>query len=263
MLIVLGRRPLGRAAPRRRLEQRLEALPPGRGLIFVHGGGWVAGTLDGYDHLCLRLSREAQATVVSVDYRLAPEHPFPAALEDCCAAVLWVQGNRDELGISTGQLTIAGSSAGGNLALATSLKLRDAGTPAASRQILIYPLVRARAAGSGYAVPPGPAEKVTGELLAWYWRRYLTKDADYDDPLAAPLNATGLAGLPTALVLLAGRDPLLAEGLELGERLSRLDPGTQVRTYRDQPHGFVTSSPGCGDTSDAYDRIREFVTSQA
>src|SRR3984957_12134295 len=114
-------------APGRDLRLRIYrpglANPPGRGLIFVHGGGWVAGTLDGYDRLCLRLARDSQATVISVDYRLAPEHPFPAALEDCCAAAHWVQGNRDELGIGAGQLTIAGSSAGGNLALATSLKL--------------------------------------------------------------------------------------------------------------------------------------------
>ena len=184
------------------------------GLVYYHGGGWVIGDLDSHDSLCRQFCAGAGVVVVSVDYRLAPEHPCPAASEDAWAALGWVAANADELGIDTGRLAVGGDSAGGNLAALMALRARDAGGPALGLQVLIYPatdLVMAHPSitenGEGYFL--------TAESMQWFCGHYLGVDREHGDPTDAtvsPLRANSLAGVAPARVVTAEFDPLRDEG---------------------------------------------------
>ena len=206
---------------------RPEASGPHPVVVFFHGGGWVIGDLDTADAACRDLCATAGCVVVSVDYRLAPEHRFPAAVDDCYAAVEWAAANAGEIG-GNGRLAVAGESAGGNLATVMCLKARDAGdgtSPKIDFQLLLYPVVDHDLGRPSYA------ENGTGYILEtstmqWFWDHYCPDPADRDRPEASPIKASDHAGLPPALVMTAEFDPLRDEGNQYADVLARA--GTQA-----------------------------------
>ncbi|MFD1646220.1 alpha/beta hydrolase [Haloarchaeobius litoreus] len=218
--------------------------PEGEGphptLVFFHGGGFVIGTLDTHDAVCRALTNEAEAVVVSVDYRLAPEHPFPAAVADAHAATEWASDHLDELG-GNEFLAVAGDSAGGTLAAATCLLARDRG-PAIDHQFLVYPATAGDADPEAF---PSRAENAEGYFLEtaemeWFFEQYIDDEFDAYNPLAFPLQARDLSGLPPALVITAGFDPLRDEGRAYAEQLDEAGVDTTYREFEDMVHGFVS-----------------------
>jgi acetyl esterase len=208
-------------------------------LVWFHGGGWVIGDLETADGTVRAMANGAGTVVVSVDYRLAPEHPFPAAVDDALAAVRWVADNAAELGVDPARLAVGGDSAGGNLAAVVSQQLRDSG-PAIAFQLLVYPVTDAKLVlpsidenGEGYFL-----EK---ETMQWFVHHYLG-DGGRDDPRVSPLAATdgALVGLPPALVITAELDPLRDEGEAYGERLGAAGVDVTVTRYDGVIHGFFS-----------------------
>jgi len=207
-------------------------------LVFFHGGGWVIGDLDSHDVVCRTLADEGQLIVVSVDYRLAPEHRFPAAVDDAIAATEWISQNALSLGIDAARLLVGGDSAGGNLAAVVSINARAAGQKIAG-QVLIYPATDFAMAHPSHSEPETSA-LLTHSVIRWFRDHYLNGSTGIDDWRASPARVQDLSGLPSAYVLTAGADPLRDEGDEFAKRLS--DAGVQVthRTYPGQFHGFIT-----------------------
>lgn len=207
-------------------------------LVFFHGGGWTIGDLDTHDVVCRQLANGARCAVFSVDYRLAPEHPFPAAVDDCIAATAYVFKNATALGVDAARIAVGGDSAGGNLAAVVSIHARDAGAPPIAFQLLIYPATDQRGDypslernGQGYLL--------TRDSMDYFRGCYLPNRADWSDWRASPLLAKDLSRLPPALVLTAGFDPLVDEGKAYAERLQREGVEVQYREYEDMVHGFA------------------------
>ncbi|MCB1412661.1 MAG: alpha/beta hydrolase [Xanthobacteraceae bacterium] len=207
-------------------------------LVFFHGGGWVIGDLDSHDVVCRTLAHEGQMLVVSVDYRLAPEHKFPTAVDDAIAATEWVVANALTHGIDMSRLVVGGDSAGGNLAAIVALHAREAG-PKIAGQVLIYPATDFRMGHPSHSEPETSC-LLTHSVIRWFRDHYLNTPADADHWRASPARATNFAGLPPAYVLTAGADPLRDEGDEYAQRLA--DAGVPVahKTYPGQFHGFIT-----------------------
>ena len=212
-----------------------ETLPA---LVFFHGGGWTIGDLGTHDVVCRQLAIGARCVVFSVDYRLAPEHPFPAAVDDCFFATRYIHSNAEELKIDPTRIAAGGDSAGGNLAAAVALMARDAGGPALAYQLLIYPATDQRCElpshernGEGYLL--------TKEAIGFFRSSYLPNPKDRTDWRASPLLASSHADLPPAFVLTAGYDPLVDEGRAYAERLAAAGVETTYREYPDVVHGFV------------------------
>jgi acetyl esterase len=205
--------------------------------IYYHGGGWVLGDLDSHDWTCRMVANAAQCAVVSVDYRLAPEHPFPAAFDDSLAAVEWIAANAGALRVNPGRMSVGGDSAGGNLAAAVALALRDRGTIPLRAQILTYPITDLTAA---YDARFAAGVFLTNDRMRDYIAAYVPDVAQRKDVRGSPLLADSLNGLPPALVILAGFDPLYAEGLAYAERLKRDGVAVTVKTWPGQMHGFVS-----------------------
>ncbi|MFC6863765.1 alpha/beta hydrolase [Halomicroarcula sp. GCM10025817] len=206
--------------------------------VYFHGGGWVFGTADAHDHLARAIANAGDCTVVAVDYRLAPEHPFPAALADCYTATEWVADHPDVLGGDPERLVVGGDSAGGNLAAATCLRARDADGPDIAHQVLVYPVLDRNFETDSYR------ENAEGYLLTraamrWFWDHYLESSFDAKNPYAAPLEARDLSGLPPATVVTAEFDPLRDEDLAYAERLRDAGVPVEVRRYEDMIHGFL------------------------
>jgi acetyl esterase len=217
--------------------------PAGRGpfplVVFFHGGGWVLGDLDTHDPFSRALCAGAGCVVVSVGYRLAPEHPFPAAPDDAVAATRWVGEHAAEVGGDHARIALAGDSAGGNLAAVTALRIRDEGGPALRGQLLIYP-------GLGYPSPPTPSYVenaegygMTREAATWFWDQYLGDRTYATNPLAAPLLAPDLSGLPPALVVTAEYDVLRDEGDLYVERLLEAGVPARLSRYDGVHHRFA------------------------
>lgn len=207
-------------------------------LVFFHGGGWVIGSLDSHDALCRTLARAVPALVISVDYRLAPEHPFPAAVEDSHAALRWAFDNAAALGGDPARLAVGGDSAGGNLAAVVALLARDRGGPALAHQLLVYPAtdlrgdtVSMRENGEGYFLTHG--------VMVWFSNHYLTS-AQKLLPHASPLLAPDLRGLPPATVITAEFDPLRDEGEAYAARLREAGVAVEATRYDGMIHGFFT-----------------------
>jgi len=210
------------------------------GIVFFHGGGWTICDLDTHDGACRRLANEVGAVVVSVDYRLAPEHKHPAAAEDSYAATVWVAEHAADLGIDPTRLAVAGDSAGGNLTAVVALMARDRGGPALAFQLLIYPVIDSSAARNDR---PSRSENAVGYFLTlsqmeWYRAQYLPEEEAGEDPLVSPHLATSLWGLPTACVITAEMDLLRDEGEHYGRALEAA--GVDVTIYRAPGmfHGF-------------------------
>ena len=214
-----------------------EPVPPV--MVFFHGGGWTLCDLDTHDGLCRNLCNDIDAIVVSVDYRLAPEHPFPAAFDDGCTAVAWAQERAHDFGGDSQRVVVAGDSAGGNIAAAVTLAGRDGRLPPVFAQILMYPVL-------DYAFDtPSYLSKGTGNLLTltdmrWYWNQYLQDPSDGTSPYASPLKAADLAGLPPTVIALAEYDPLHDEGLRYAGRLQGSGVHVTLLDVDGVFHGFLS-----------------------
>jgi acetyl esterase len=211
---------------------------PQPALIYFHGGGWVIGDLESHDQLCRALANAIPAIVVAVDYRLAPEHKFPAAVEDAIAATRWIAGNAERLGIDAARLAVAGDSAGGNLAAVVSLDARDRGGPRLLHQVLIYPGTDMR---MGWPSLERHAQQLplTRAGMQWFVAHYLRNDSDKLDWRASPLLASSLANLPPALIVTAGFDPLCDEGEAYAEALRKAKVAVALARFEGQIHGFA------------------------
>jgi acetyl esterase/lipase len=208
-------------------------------LVFFHGGGWVIGNLDSHDVVCRTLAHAGEVVVVSVDYRLAPEHKFPAAVDDAMTATRWVAGHAASLGIDVARLSVGGDSAGGNLAAVVALAARDGKGPALAGQLLIYPATDLAMAHPSHSEPE-TSVLLTHAVIRWFRDHYLTGAADIDDWRASPAKAETLIGLPPAYVLTAGADPLRDEGDDYARRLRRAGVPVTHRSFPGQFHGFFT-----------------------
>ena len=207
-------------------------------LVYLHGGGWTIGDLDTHDVLCRMLCLQAAGVVVSVDYRMGPEHKFPAAYEDAVAAWQWVRAHAQALGVDPTRIAMGGDSAGGNLAAAACLGLREQGlTPV--MQLLIYPSTLMAPETASYQTN-GQGYMLTRESMAWYSGHYLRGPQDAQDWRASPQLAASHAHLPPAFVLTAGFDPLRDEGLMYADALSQAGVSSQYVCFERQIHGFIT-----------------------
>ncbi|QDX41849.1 alpha/beta hydrolase [Salarchaeum sp. JOR-1] len=222
---------------------------PAGTLVFYHGGGWTLGTLDSAGDLCRELAARTDRVVVSVDYRLAPEHPFPAGLDDAYAALAWVSEHAGTFG-GAGDLAVAGTSAGGNLAAAVALRARDHDGPDISQQALLYPITNHAFDTDSYR------ENADGPLLTradmeWFWEQYVRSPVDAANPYASVLRARDHSGLPDATVVTAGHDPLRDDGAAYADALG--DAGTPVEHhhYPSMAHGFLSLTDSVAVADDA------------
>lgn len=214
--------------------------------MWFHGGGWVIGSIEQHDGLCRDLAKRSGSIVVSVDYRLAPEAPFPGPLDDCVAATRWVSEHASEIGADATRLAVAGDSAGGNLAAALALRARDEGAPRITFQLLVYPATDAEMSYPSYR-ENAEGFMLTAEAMAWFWNHYIG-EGDKRDPYASPMYAADLAGLPPALVITAEYDPLRDEGEAYAALLRQAGVAATSSRYDGQLHGFMSMS-GIIDTA--------------
>jgi acetyl esterase len=213
-------------------------------LVYFFGGGWTLGDLGTCDGICRALTNAVGCVTISVRYRLAPEHPFPAAVEDCHAAVAWVARHADELGVDAARLAVGGDSAGGNLAAAVTLLARDGVPqgPGISHQLLVYPNTDYLADTESLREHDDPL-MFNRRSVQWYWGQYLEKPEDGANPLASPLRAANHAGLPPATIITAEYDPLRDEGEAYARALAAAGVPVEARRYDGMPHGFF-AMPG-------------------
>ena len=206
-------------------------------LLYYFGGGWTLGSIDTSDGICRDLAAEAGCLVVTVGYRLAPEHPFPSAVHDCHAALRWVADHAGELGADPARLAVGGDSAGGNLAAAVTLLARADGDIALAGQLLVYPNTDQLADDASMRDNADPW-LFNHHSVAWYGRHYLTAPGDAENPLASPLRASDLSGLPPALVVTAEYDPLRDQGEAYAARLAAAGVPVDLTRYPGMAHGF-------------------------
>lgn len=207
-------------------------------VAYIHGGGWVIGDLGTYDTLCRVLCAESGCAILSFEYRMAPEHKFPAAADDACAALGWMSKHADELGIDTSRLAVAGDSAGGNLAAVAALHARDAGGPKLKHQLLIFPATDLAAESESYA-SRAEGYFLTKVLMDYFINHYLNSADEVHDWRASPLRAKSHANLPPATVVVAGFDPLCADGVTYAETLNQAGNQAEVIRYDDMIHDFT------------------------
>ena len=232
-------RPFGSAA-----EARLPVL------VYYHGGGWTMGDLDTHDVLCRELANGSGCAVVSIDYRLGPEHRFPAAVEDCIAATCWVHEHAAELGLDGQRLAVGGDSAGGNLAAVVALAARDQGGPPIRFQLLIYPATDMRRVHASHETN-GQGYLLTKDTLAYFHDHYIDDAAHDLDWRASPLLHADLRRLPPALVITAGYDPLRDEALAYSQRLTVAGNRCTHVCFERQIHGFITMGRVIDEANDA------------
>lgn len=208
-------------------------------LVYLHGGGWTIGDLDTHDVLCRQLCNQSGCAVFSVDYRMGPENRFPAAVDDCMAATEWVAAQAASLRVDPARLAVGGDSAGGNLAAVVSLLARDKPGPAIRYQLLIYPATEAAGTFPSHT-RNGVGYLLTTRVMKWFMANYVRTPEDMKDWRASPLFAPSLKGLPPAMVLTAGFDPLVDEGKAYADRLLAEGVATEYICYEQQVHGFIT-----------------------
>ena len=229
-------------------------------VVFLHGGGFTIGSIASHDPLCQQIATGVPAVVVSVDYRLAPEHKFPAAVEDCWAAVQWVADHAAELGGDPARVAVAGDSAGGNLAAVCAIKAREAGGPALALQLLIYPTTDAT--GSFPSIQEnGKGYFLTEETMRWFQDNYLSPDDDRRHPDASPYFVEDLSRLAPAFVVTAEYDPLRDEGEAYAKRLGEAGVPTKVKRYDGMIHAFFqldAAIPAAADAiTDSIEALRQ------
>ncbi|MBM3683397.1 MAG: alpha/beta hydrolase [Actinobacteria bacterium] len=223
-------------------------------LVFFHGGGWVVGSITSHDRVCKALTEKTGCITVSVDYRLAPEHPFPAGPEDCYAATVWAAANAASLGGRADRIAVGGDSAGGNLAAAVALMCRDRGGPTLAHQALVYPVTDFDPTTASM-VANAEGYGLTQDVMVWFHDLYAPEAAHRADPYAAPNRATDLTGVAAATVIVAGYDPLHDEGVAYAEKLSAAGVPTDLRRYPGQFHGFFSMSRLIDQADEAQDVV--------
>ena len=238
--------------------QGADKVRPQPAVVFFHGGGWVIGDLESHDQPCRALANAIPAIVVAVDYRLAPEHKFPAAVDDAIAATRWISQHAARLGIDATRLAVGGDSAGGNLAAVTALDARDRGGPPIAGQVLIYPCT------DMYIDHPSHQRHATQLPLTragmhWFIGHYLRGPGDKDDWRASPLRAADFARLPPALVITAGFDPLRDEGEAYAAALRGAGVPVEHERFEGQIHGFVAMGRMVADADRAIRRAAAFL----
>jgi acetyl esterase len=222
-----------------RLYEPVQGTWPHPVLVYYHGGGWVIGDLDTHDVVCRQLCRDSGWAVLSVDYRLAPEHPFPAAPDDALAAVRWVREHGAAHGLDATRIALGGDSAGGNLAAVAAIAMRNAGDAPALLQLLIYPATDMRAVAPSHT-HNGQGYVLTADTIAYFRGFYTPQPAQWEDWRVSPLLADDLSHLPPALVLTAGFDPLRDEGRQYADALAAAGVKSQYVCFERQIHGFIT-----------------------
>jgi acetyl esterase len=226
--------------------------------VYFHGGGWVIGDLESHDAGCRALANTTGAVVLAVDYRLAPEHPFPAALEDCLAATSWAASHAGELDVDPARLVVMGDSAGGNLAAAVPLMARAAGGPAIALQVGLYPVLSADFDSSSYR-DNAEGFFLTREAMRWFWDQYVPHESDRRNPLAAPLEEPDLSGLPPSHIVTAEHDPLRDEGEAYANRLRQAGVASSNTRYGGLFHGFFNMGAILPLAAQAFDDVAGFL----
>ncbi|MGN0586535.1 MAG: alpha/beta hydrolase [Oscillospiraceae bacterium] len=231
-------------------------------LLFFHGGGWVTESVDTYIDVCINLANYTKCKVIAAEYSLAPEFPFPCALEDCYAAAREVITNPSEYGLGDEEIVLVGDSAGGNLAAAVSLMARDRGEFSVSRQVLIYPSV-----GNDYS-ENSPYKSVrtngtdyilTAKRIEEYQALYASSEEDYHDPYFAPILADDLSNQPDTMIITAEFDPLRDEGEAYGIKLKNAGNNVKIYRMKNTLHGFISLSPSVKPVHKAYELIAEYI----
>ncbi|MFF4251312.1 alpha/beta hydrolase [Streptomyces sp. NPDC001663] len=227
-------------------------------VVYFFGGGFVVGSLDTSEAICRAVASLTPCVVVSVGYRLAPEHPFPAAIDDCYAAVKWVGEHASELGADPARIGVAGDSSGGNLAAVMALMARDKGGPEISAQVLVYPPTRNDATTQSMQDNVDPMF-FNAHSSEWFWDHYLADPADGESPYASPAKADDHSGLPAALLMTAEYCPLYDEGEEYANVLSRAGVPVEFHPYKNLPHGFLQLSAVLETSRNAMRLIADFL----
>jgi acetyl esterase len=243
----------GPAGPLNARLYAVEADGPLPIVVYLHGGGWVLGDCDSHDKGVRALTNAAQCLSVSVDYRLAPENPFPAAIDDCFGALRWVAENAASLGGDPSRIAVAGDSAGGNLAAACALLAKAEGGPALAFQLLIYPVLDSDLTTESYC-EHADALVLNRARMEFFWDRYVPDVAMRTDWRAAPLRAPDLSGLPPALIIGSGLDPLYSEGVAYAERLRAAGVETEHLPFPRMAHAFFQAPALLDDSRAAIDR---------
>lgn len=224
-------------------------------LVFCHGGGWIMGTLDSADDICRGFCRRAGRVVVSVDYRLAPEHQFPAGLADAITALEWVGANAETIDGAPDDIAVAGTSAGGNLAAGLARYSTTAGTaPTVSRQLLLYPMLDRDTTRDSYRENADAPFLVPADV-EWFWSEYLRHDVDAANPYAVPIDGLNLESLPPATIASAGHDPLYSEADAYAELLQEAGVDVVHNHYPTLCHGFLSMATDVPAASNAFDEL--------
>jgi acetyl esterase len=237
-----------------------DAPAPRPALVYFHGGGWVVCDLDTHDVVCTAIAHRAGAVVIAVDYRLAPEHKFPAAVTDSYAATAWVASNAKRLGIDPKRISVGGDSAGGNLAAVVSLKSRDQDGPAIELQVMVYPATDLSSFDTPSYQEFGESHYLTKSEMEWFRQHYLRSMEDARDPHASPLLALDLSELPPALIITAECDPLRDEGEAYAKRLANDGVAVTYTCYPGMIHPFFSLS---GAIPQAFDAIQQVANAVA
>jgi acetyl esterase len=235
-------------------------------VVYFHGGGWVIGSIASHDAICRSLANASGSIIVSVEYRVAPEHKFPAAVDDAYAATRWVADHAEALGGDALRLAVAGDSAGGNLAAVTALMARERGGPQIAFQLLIYPVTDFNLDTPSY-MQNAEGYLLTRDTMSWFWNHYLSKADDGAHPYTSPLRADDLSGLPPALVITAEFDPLRDEGEAYAERLRQAGVPVTCTRYDGMIHSFIGMELTLDQAKDAIrqagDAVRQALAPQA
>ena len=237
-----------------------DAPAPRPALVYFHGGGWVVCDLDTHDVVCTAIAHRAGAVVIAVDYRLAPEHKFPAAVTDSYAATAWVASNAKRLGIDPKRISVGGDSAGGNLAAVVSLKSRDEDGPAIALQVMVYPATDLSSFDTPSYQEFGENHYLTKSEMEWFRQHYLRSMEDARDPHASPLLASDLSRLPPVLIITAECDPLRDEGEAYAKRLANDGVPVTYTCYPGMIHPFFSLS---GAIPQAFDAIQQVANAVA